>query len=337
MKILRFFLLSIAVGAMVFFQNCGSDDPAPDGVVDFAENVVNITTDDLSPVTVDFLIDPKAPAASDFTVALSGADYGTVYTTNPAATNGSVTIPVAVNATSASMTVTFIDDGIGFNSVALNLTLSGTGERMTTGLVTSMTINVANNKDKGEDMPVTETFDGCNDGGDAPISEGWSEYVAQQNAENSAHWGCVDDGFFDFGGAEANAFVAGSDDETTSEVWLVSPRINLVDASSPVMSFDVDRRFGGTGNFDGDLYDIWIATTFTGTNYDEANWTRFVAGFDKMTENTPDEDGMTNTGDLDISAFNGQVIAVAFVYRAGGPGGFDSTILRIDNFSVSDE
>ena len=45
---------------------------------------------------------------------------------------------------------------------------------------------------------------------------------------------------------------------------------------------------------------------------------------------------MENTGDLDLSDYIGEEISIGFVYRAGPPGGFDSTILRIGNVSVSD-
>jgi hypothetical protein len=137
-------------------------------------------------------------------------------------------------------------------------------------------------------------------------------------------------------GIQVNCFVPGSEDQTASEVWMVSPKLNLIDATSPKLSFDVDRRFPGTGEFPEDLYDIMIATDYTGLNFDDANWERFEAGFNAMTANDPGADDMGNTGDLDLSAYAGEVISVGFVYRAGGPGTFDATILRIGNFSATE-
>jgi hypothetical protein len=55
-----------------------------------------------------------------------------------------------------------------------------------------------------------------------------------------------------------------------------------------------------------------------------------------MTANDAGTDDMGNTGDLDLSAYAGEIMAFAFIYRAGAAGSFDATILRVGNVSVSD-
>ena len=337
MKIYRLFLIAITAVAAVTMQSCGEEE-VDDGVVNFVESSIDRTTDDLSDVTVDFNIDPPAPVASNIYVSFSGAEYGTVFTTTPAASNGQVKIPVSLDATSASLTISLDEEGIGFDDVQLTLEMDSTSSGLTTGLTTTMNLNVSNAKDKGLDLPFQENFEGCTaDGSGEPIPEDWEEVVAEQNGEDSGHWTCVNEDFFGFGGVQANAFVAGSDDASACEVWLVSPRLNLTEATSPALSFDVDRRFDPTDNFTDDHYDIVISTDYTGLNFADATWTRFEAGYDAMTDNDAGTDDPENTGALDLSDYAGEVVAFAFIYRAGAPGSFDATILRLANVSVVDE
>lgn len=331
-KLLIFAFLSLVAFS---FSGC-TEDEDPDGIVNFVNESVDLTTDDLSPIEVNFSINPAAPKDSEFTVSISGAEAGTIFTTTPAISGGEVTIPVTSGATSAVLTITPIEEAIGFEDVVLTMAIASTGDGLATGLTTQSTVNIANAKDTGEALPFAEEFDACGADGSGELPpEGWEQIVVQQNAEGSSVWTCIPE-FFGNVGIQVNSFVAGSEDQTSSEVWMVSPKLNLLDATSPTLSFDVDRRFGGTGSFPEDLYDIMISTDYTGLNFETANWERFQAGFDAMTANDPEADDMTNTGDLDLSAYAGEVISIGFVYRAGGPGSFDATILRIGNVSVTE-
>ncbi len=334
-NISKLLILMMAMVSALAIQSCEEEEDP--GIVNFVESSINRTTDDLSDITVEFSIDPPAPQNSEFTVALTGAEAGTVFSTTPAISDGEVVVTVNSGATDASFTVSPIEEGIGFDDVVLNMELVSAGSGLTTGLTTVSVINITNARDTGEELPFTEDFDGCAEGGSGePIPEGWSQEVIQQNAEGSAVWSCVDAGFFGFEAVQANAFVPGSDDQTSSEVWLVSPRINLLEATDPQLSFGVDRRFPGTGDFPEPLYDIVISTDYNGLNFDDATWTRFEPGFAAMTANDPGQDDLTNTGDLSLADYTGEVIAFAFVYRAGAPASFDATILRIGNVAVTD-
>ena len=335
-KLNNLLLLMLMLAVVAVTTNSCDDDEPEDGIVNFEEEAIDRTTDDLSPITVNLTIEPSAPEASEIVVAISGAEAGTVFTTTPEMSNGEVTLNVEEGANSASLTVTPKEEGIGFDDVVLQLSLSSVGDGLTTGLTTSSQINITNAKDTGEPLPFMEEFESCAEGGSKEVPpEGWTEEVVQQNAEGSAVWKCIAEGRAQQG-IEANAFVPGSEDNINSEVWLISPRIDLIDATSPTLNFDVDRRFDPTDNFTEDHYDIRISTDYNGLNFESATWERFQAGYDAMTDNDPGADGATNTGDLDLSAYTGKVIAIAFVYRAGAPGSFDATILRIGNVSVTD-
>lgn len=335
MKKFRILLLLIAT-ISITLQGC-KDDEDPDGIVNFEQEAIDRTTDDLSPIEVNFTIDPPAPTNSEFTVSVSGAEAGTVFSTTPAIANGEVVVSVTSGATSASMTVTPIEDGIGFEDIILELELVSAGDGLTTGITTASQINIANAKDTGEPLPYLEDFTGvCGPDGTGEVPpEGWTEQVVQQNGEGSAVWGCIGE-FFGEVGLQINAFVPNSQDQTSSEVWLVSPKLNLLDASAPKLNFDVDRRFPGTGDFPDPLYDIVISTDYTGLNFETATWNRFEPGFNAMAANDPGTDNMENTGNLDLSAYSGEVISVAIIYRAGPPSSFDATILRIGKFEVTE-
>ena len=331
MKILKsIFLLALVVWA-TGFMGCNNDDDPEPSLVNFEETIYNLTTDDLSPFDVTLSIDPAASGSSEIVVELSGGTPGTEFTTTPAASGNTVTIPVSSGDTEASFTFSPIAEAIVGN-IAIEIELVSAGDGLTTGLVTESIISIT---DVGESLPLNEDFGGCAEDPQVVIPDGWTEAVIEQNAEGSARWSCTDQGFFGFSALQVNAFVPGSDDNSSSEVWLVTPRLNLTETTNPVLNFDVDRRFGGTGTFPDDLYDVLISTDYT-VSIDNATWTRFQPGFDAMTDNDPGTDGLSNSGDLDLSAFNGEVVTIAFVYRAGAPGGFDATILRIANVSVTD-
>lgn len=326
---LVFGLLAVSV---LTFTGC-DDDEETISTVNFEAGIYNLTTSDLNPIEVELAINPAASSDSEIEVDLTGADAGVAFTTNPATMGTTVTIPVKAGDNSVSFTFTPIEAGIE-GSLTVNLALGNVGSGLTTGLTTESIITVV---DVGQDLPLTEDFAGCQEDPQQSIPDGWTEAVIQQNAEGSTTWICINEDFFGFSGIEANAFVPGSEDNTSSEVWIITPRLNLTGTANPVLNFDVDRRFPPTGDFpdpDGP-YDVLISTDYT-VSVENATWERFEPGFTAMEANDPGEDGLTNTGDLDLSAFNGEVVAIAFVYRAGAPASFDATILRIANVSVTD-
>jgi len=330
-RLLIFTLLSIFI---ISFNGCSDDDP--EGRVNFVNEVIELTTDDLSPFDVQLSINPAAPRDSEINITITGAEAGEVFTTTPEISGGMLTIPVTSGATSASFTITPIEEGIGFNDVVLTLDLTSVGAGLGRGLTTQAQVNIINKLDTGFELPVLEEFAMCGPEGDGNLPpEGWKEEIVQQNAEGSTFWRCIPE-FFGVVGIEVNPFVAGSEDQTHSEVWMISPRINLLDASAPKLSFDVDRRFDPTEDFTDDHYDIVISTDYNGFNFNDATWVRFQAGYDAMTANDPGGDNMENTGDLDLSEYAGEVISIGFIYRAGAPGSFDATILRIGNVSVTE-
>ena len=338
MKAAKFLFIAILSFFAFSFSSCEKDDEDPKGIVNFEEEAIDRNTDDLSPIEVEFSIDPPAPKDTEFSVSISGAEAGTVFETTPSISDGVVSVPVNKGDRKAEIVVTPLEEGIGYDDIVLAMEIASPGDGLTTGITITSQINIVNAKDTGEPLPFLEDFAVCGpdgEGSDALPPEGWKQEVVQQNAEGSAVWQCIGE-YFGETGIQINAFVNNSEDQTSSEVWMVSPRINLLEASAPKLSFNVDRRFDPTDSFTQDHYDIVISTDYNGLNFGNSTWERFEPGYDAMAANDPSQDNMENTGELDLSEYAGKVISIGFIYRAGAPGSFDATVLRIGDVAVSE-
>ena len=326
-KLISIAMLIMALG--IGMTSCDDDETA-NSVVTFAKESISITTDSLRDVTVDLNLDRAASKNSTISVGVtaSGGEPGTAFTTTPSMDNGVVEVPVDKGASTASFTVSPIEDGIGYDNVELEFEIIEVGSGLKleglTGI--SSTLLIENTKSTGRPLPYKQPFETCDEGGSGELPEGWEEIVALQNQQNTAHWVCSARG-----GIQVNAFSGDGSEGDSSQVWLVSPRVGLVDASNPVLSFDADRRF----DTDIQEYDVLISTDYSGSNFEEATWEVFQPAVDSIAANDPGGDGYTNTGELDISEYAGEVISVAFVYYASGSK-FTATILRIDEVEIKE-
>lgn len=118
-------------------------------------------------------------------------------------------------------------------------------------------------------------------------------------------------------GMKASAYVGGANNQ--SEAWVVSPYVDLLEASKPVLVFDQARKYGVdflaecfvmvSVNYEGDVTECdWVPIPF---NQDE-NGNYIVpdgSSWDFM-----------STGNLDLSAFAGQKITIGFKYTSSSEG-----------------
>lgn len=116
---------------------------------------------------------------------------------------------------------------------------------------------------------------------------------------------------------KASAYVGGANNQ--SEAWVVSPYVDLLEASKPVLVFDQARKYGVdflaecfvmvSVNYEGDVTECdWVPIPF---NQDE-NGNYIVpdgSSWDFM-----------STGNLDLSAFAGQKITIGFKYTSSSEG-----------------
>lgn len=108
-----------------------------------------------------------------------------------------------------------------------------------------------------------------------------------------------------YGYWKASSYVNGQN--VPSESWLVSPAIDLSEATTPELSFDAAARY-----FDGEpekYMTVWVSKDFAG-NVSAATWTEMEIA------NWSDGSSWTfyNSGSVDLSAFKGETVYVAFKY-----------------------
>ncbi|MGJ3234006.1 choice-of-anchor J domain-containing protein [Marivirga sp.] len=328
--------LWIALLGLAFLFAC--EEETVNSVVSFSQTTGEITTDDLSPVTVSFDISPAAPSNSNISIIVTDGAYGETFTTDPAESGGQIDIPVSAGAESAEFSIIPNEEGILFADIEISFEIVSVGDGLSTeefdGRFFDFTI--VNNKEQGSGLPFSETFDVCGADGSGELPpEGWEQVIVAQNSFETGGFACYNNQGVT--GIQANAFSpdAQNEDSDYTEVWMLTPLVGLVDAENPVLSFDVDRRFDAPIDDNTLAYGIQISTDYDGSNFESANWEVFEAGVSAMQANNPDADDIENTGELDLSAYAGQTVTIAFIYRASNAR-FGSTALRIANVLVSE-
>jgi hypothetical protein len=112
-----------------------------------------------------------------------------------------------------------------------------------------------------------------------------------------------------FGGngfAQMGGYGFSTEDFGPSEDWLISPEIDLTNVTLSALNIATARAFGANGP---DL-EILISTTYTPGVPSLEDWTA-VTG--TLSSGTPNYD-LVESGPIDLSAFDGEVIRVAFRY-----------------------
>lgn len=122
--------------------------------------------------------------------------------------------------------------------------------------------------------------------------------------------------------AQTTAF---NSNENPYESWLVTPGLILPSGSSPTLTFATNDGFNN-----GEALTVKISTDYEG-DVTTATWTDLTA-----TISTGNTNGygasFTPSGDVDLSAYAGQVVYIAYQYLGGSNG--ITTTYQIDNVSV---
>ena len=108
----------------------------------------------------------------------------------------------------------------------------------------------------------------------------------------------------------------------TNEDWLVSPSINLSSVSIATLTFQTASKFPGN------LLEAKISTNYSGTgNPNLATWTNLTATLDTNTGSYI----WTNSGNIDISAYTGGNVYIAFKYTSTTSA---ATTWEVDNVKI---
>lgn len=301
--------------------SCSQNEVEVASIVQFEETSLEINNQTTFPIPVSLSIAPASIVESEIVIRINASPGTTIETTFQA--SDLIRLSVDAGQTIAAFEINSITTSEA-EVVWVEFEIADVGPGLLTNDLDGRFLNL--------DVPPVEEnflfqddFSNCS-AGNIPL--GWSEVVVLQNREGSAAWYCTS-----VPSVEINAFVGGSSDQSRSEVWLISPAIDLNSLRSADLRFEADRRFEvvSPGLVP---YDIQIATDFMTQGFDRANWQPFEAGLDFILSNDPGSDGFTQSDKLSLSAFSGETIHFAFIYRAGPVGSSDATILRIRNFEV---
>lgn len=118
-------------------------------------------------------------------------------------------------------------------------------------------------------------------------------------------------------GMKASAYVGGANNQ--SEAWVVSPYVDLLEASKPVLIFDQARKYGV--DFLAECF-VMVSVNYEG-DVTECDWVHIPFNQDEN-GNYIVPDGSSwdfmSTGNLDLSAFAGQKITIGFKYTSSSEG-----------------
>lgn len=105
-KFFRLSLAALALCSMAFLVSCDEDPPLPENVAQFEAASQGLGASDTE-LTVNLKLVREVETAGNIVVGFTptGVTYGTDFTTDPAAVNNQISIPVAEGATSASFKV----------------------------------------------------------------------------------------------------------------------------------------------------------------------------------------------------------------------------------------
>lgn len=120
--------------------------------------------------------------------------------------------------------------------------------------------------------------------------------------------------------------------EATTEAWFISPKYTVVKGDK--LSFDVC-----VGYYKGDCLQVLISQDFSGSSSDVTSqyttWEDVTENFDIPKEPTDKYGTMGAAGSMDLAAYEGKAITVAFKYS--GAAGTKTTTIQLDNISIARE
>lgn len=125
-------------------------------------------------------------------------------------------------------------------------------------------------------------------------------------------------------GGNGFAEISGFGADTASDDWLISPEIDLGESVDPVLTFSTAR------NFDGPELEVLISSDYDGLNPANATWVAVEA---PLSEGGYD---LVSSGELDLSAYEGSTIHVAFRYTSTGTGPGDGAVYQVHEFLVQE-
>ena len=125
---------------------------------------------------------------------------------------------------------------------------------------------------------------------------------------------------------QATAYGSG---QATVKTWMVAPQIDLSTAIKPYVQFE-----SADGYDNGATLELYVSTDYTGSATPwTSTWTKL--NFTLPPLSASGYSAFTSSGKVDLSAYNGSTLYLAWVYSGGAPA--KTTTWEVDNILVAEQ
>jgi hypothetical protein len=147
---------AVTVGTILTAHAFTITDNETPSVITFASASSSVSEGDAEGIDISLALDPQTVGTGDITITIASdnAEYGTHYTTNPAATAGALTVPVGSGATTVSFKIIPADNNDIEANRVVNFTLGAA-----TGIVVAGVVNNTHQVTITEDDVITTIAD----------------------------------------------------------------------------------------------------------------------------------------------------------------------------------
>jgi hypothetical protein len=175
---------AIALAGVLFIASCKEDPELPDNLVEFESDALGITEDE-SELTININLFREAEKDGEVNLQYeaTGLTYGTDFTTEPAATGNTITLPVLQGATALSFTVKKVAGVLFDGDEELVLSITGVPASLVLGEKLNLTLSF------DEIVALSGTMDPVNGGGATYPNKVFIDLSAnRQTAVNRTTW-----------------------------------------------------------------------------------------------------------------------------------------------------
>ncbi len=279
---------------MVFVSSCNENDLSFtfEQAIGFSESTKQVRASESG--TVEINLGLNAALTTDASVkinvlGINGFVYGVDYTTEPAATDGQITLDLVTGATKAVIKYIGITRTVVDNKTVLFQMESGSN--ISLGQPSTQAFNLVITSISP--IEINHNFEDCTE--DYSVPAGFSEVIVP-GFKTDRGWGCRSNGVGGSRAVRASAF-GGEDGEDNT--WLIMNPINLSVYNEVNLTFEVNSLFSGPGqiivqwssNYDGSS----DPTGFTWNSLTDINSQFPAAGSDVWTTVSSPITGITGT------------------------------------------
>jgi HmuY protein len=182
-KFLQRSFLMMALSGLVMLAACSEDPPLPENITEFESDELGFTSTEQESI-VNIKLAREVEADGTITVAIepTGVVYGTDFTTEPAASGTTITVPVVTGAITASFKVKKAANTVLDGDEKIKFTITGVSDVLVLGEKTVLTLSFA------EIIAATGTLEISGGGATYPNKVFIDFSSNRQTAVNRANW-----------------------------------------------------------------------------------------------------------------------------------------------------